>query len=319
MRRFVGNGFTLVELLVVIAIIGILIALLLPAVQAAREAARRSQCANNLKQLGLAVHNFHDAHRRFAPGYLGHQRSWEFSWDMQHTGLLAFLLPYAEQETIYDRMDSQMSSFANVSLFDVDKPPYPQTTTPWWGRSEAWSMAYEKVDTFLCPSFSEEEPSDGMGAVLITYNDTILQIGYWSSPNHPKLGWTNYMGSAGAIGRTRDPGWIRYEGVFTKRSKHAFRSVQDGTSNTLMLGEVVGGKPELKYLYSWMGCGAMPAGWGLPDDSSGGWWQFDSYHPGVVQFCLIDGSVTPISRTIERSIFIYLSGIADGETTPGYP
>ena len=316
-RRY--RAFTLVELLVVIAIIGILIALLLPAVQMAREAARRSQCANNLKQIGLAAHNFHDTYRRFPPGYVGHQHSWEFDWGVQHTGLLAFLLPYVEQQSIYERMDSQKASFSNISLFDVDNPPYPRTTTAWWGRSEAWSMAHEKIDTFLCPTAASEEAKQGMGAVLITYDDSILRVGYWPGPNYPRLGWTNYMGSAGAIGKTRDSYWARYEGIYTKRSKNAFRSLQDGSSNTLALGEVLGGKPEPDYLYSWMGCGAMPTGWGLPDSKSGGWYQFDSRHSGVVQFGMADGSVTGISRTIERSILIYLSGMRDGRLTPGYP
>jgi prepilin-type N-terminal cleavage/methylation domain-containing protein len=319
MRRPAKTGFTLVELLVVIAIIGILIALLLPAVQAAREAARRSQCSNNLKQMGLAVHNFHDAYRRFPPGYVGHQNSWQFSWGMQHTSLLAFLLPYVEQQAIYDRTDSERASFGNISLFDVDKPPYPNTTTAWWGRQQSWNMAHEDIVTFRCPSYLEQEPQGGMGAILITYNDTVLQIGYWASPNYPRIATTNYLASAGGIGKTRNASWSRYEGVFTKRSKNAFRSVQDGTSNTLMMGEVVGGKPDLRYLYSWMGCGAMPSGWGLPSGDTSGWWQFDSYHPGVVQFCMMDGSVTPISTTIERSIFIYLSGMRDGRTTPNYP
>ncbi|HTN74437.1 MAG TPA: DUF1559 domain-containing protein, partial [Pirellulaceae bacterium] len=95
-------GFTLVELLVVIAIIGILVALLLPAVQAAREAARRMQCMNNLKQLGLAAHNFHSAHGKLPPGFLGPVPAQDNIGGDQCIGVLAFLLPYLEQQAVYD-------------------------------------------------------------------------------------------------------------------------------------------------------------------------------------------------------------------------
>jgi len=104
------KGFTLVELLVVIAIIGILIALLLPAVQAAREAARRSQCTNNLKQLGLALHNHHDTYLRFPPGGARDQppfgkveTDWGSSW-------LVYILPFVEQKPLYDQWEFQNSS-----------------------------------------------------------------------------------------------------------------------------------------------------------------------------------------------------------------
>ncbi len=117
------KGFTLVELLVVIAIIGILVALLLPAVQAAREAARRMQCSNRLKQLALAAHNFHDVHNRMPPGYLGQltddrsqikydpPASWgppaEF-WENSWLGCNAYLLPYMEQNPLADRITAEM-------------------------------------------------------------------------------------------------------------------------------------------------------------------------------------------------------------------
>lgn len=92
MSRRPGRGFTLVELLVVIAIIGILVALLLPAVQAAREAARRTQCVNNLKQIGLAMHNYQDTHKRLPPGSAA---GWGHTWH-------AYALPYMEQTPLYE-------------------------------------------------------------------------------------------------------------------------------------------------------------------------------------------------------------------------
>ncbi len=104
MTRSRRGAFTLVELLVVITIIGILIALLLPAVQAAREAARRTQCSNNLKQIGLAAHNFEQANGRFPPGYLGpipqsnSTSAAQFSTQVQQMGCLSFLLPFMEAQ-----------------------------------------------------------------------------------------------------------------------------------------------------------------------------------------------------------------------------
>jgi prepilin-type N-terminal cleavage/methylation domain-containing protein len=124
-RRF---GFTLVELLVVIAIIGVLVALLLPAVQAAREAARRSQCTNNLKQIALATHNFHDTYKVFPPGLLGmrvgpnpHPGP---SLD-QGIGVLPFLMPFMELNNVRDRITVGM----NVKYTTTDpKPPAPENT-----------------------------------------------------------------------------------------------------------------------------------------------------------------------------------------------
>src|SRR5262245_24967297 len=102
------NGFTLIELLVVIAIIAVLIGLLIPAVQKVREAASRITCANNLKQLGLACHNYDSAHGRLPPGYLGpipNERYLDPNSDrIQNVGLLVYLLPYVEQDTLYRQL-----------------------------------------------------------------------------------------------------------------------------------------------------------------------------------------------------------------------
>ncbi len=104
------KGFTLVELLVVIAIIGILVSLLLPAVQAAREAARRTQCVNNLKQFGLAIHNFHDTNRKFPPGNLGDPNKVTLYGGslQQYTGMIPYILPFMELKNLQDNIEKEV-------------------------------------------------------------------------------------------------------------------------------------------------------------------------------------------------------------------
>ena len=150
MRRFHSSrtGFTLVELLVVIAIIGILIALLLPAVQAAREAARRSQCTNNLKQIGLALQNYHDTFKTFPPvsifGQAGPypQRAYHHTW-------CTAILPFMEQQPLYDSVDLRL---------------------PAWGASKQ-AIVGTVVPAFLCPSDLElgMDPSQTHGIAITNY------------------------------------------------------------------------------------------------------------------------------------------------------
>jgi prepilin-type N-terminal cleavage/methylation domain-containing protein/prepilin-type processing-associated H-X9-DG protein len=127
------RGFTLIELLVVIAIIGVLIALLLPAVQSARESARRSQCANNLKQIGLAVHNYHDARHTFPPGQLLYM-----NW--QDISALIYLLPHLEQQPLYNAFN--LEDVYPINGMGPVLPSYPPNTT----------AARIQVAAFLCPS-----------------------------------------------------------------------------------------------------------------------------------------------------------------------
>ena len=126
-----SRGFTLIELLVVIAIIGVLIALLLPAVQASREAARCTACRTNLRQMGIALHHYHDAHGCFPPAYLGNLADWSgphWSWS-------AFILPYLEQQPLYELLGINTQPFGYGAGF---APPCPLTQ--------------QSLDVFVCPS-----------------------------------------------------------------------------------------------------------------------------------------------------------------------
>lgn len=234
-RNHAKRGFTLVELLVVIAIIGILIALLLPAVQAAREAARRSSCKNNMKNLGLALHNYHDTHGVFppsctgwpcgaaaggltnnpgGPGLNGHQYS-----------IWALMLPFIEQKPLYDQI--------NFSRRPFDQTAYITTVTPPIG---AWSVAQKQIPLLQCPSFAGNKTSTA----------TDYSASGVGGQNFVNMAVSNYVAVAGstmnkAFGRGTqlqpDPDGAIYAPGQTKKAATKMRDFVDGTSNTFMLVE----------------------------------------------------------------------------------
>jgi prepilin-type N-terminal cleavage/methylation domain-containing protein/prepilin-type processing-associated H-X9-DG protein len=206
-----ARGFTLVELLVVIAIIGILIALLLPAVQAAREAARRSQCTNNLKQLALAVHNYVDTHKVFPPKKTGTTGSTCDNVNAYYGSGWMRLLPYYEQQALYDIWSSpQTYSGTSFPAFG----PCP------WGPWDAnYQPFWQQVDALLCPSDGDAPVK---GATAYARNNYVFCVG----------DSINYDGTAGhnQSNNTR--------GIFANISARiSFANITDGTSNTLMLSE----------------------------------------------------------------------------------
>lgn len=309
------SGFTLIELLVVIAVIAILIALLLPAVQQAREAARRTQCKNNLKQLALACHNFHDTHDRFPAGYFGAPHTVQLTAsdisDNQWTGLLPQLLPQLEQSNAYREINVWKG---------VDRRPDPMNPgsllpeTAFFNDNPTFAIGQAKLPVFRCPS-DPEKATKGMAAIMHTYQigTSLADVTIYSfDPPNYSLGPTNYLGVAGALGDLTIPYYAADKGIFGSRTKFRIRDVTDGTSNTLMFGEATGG-PEFNF--SWIGCGIMPEAYGLSKTSVQNWYQFESFHTGIIQFALADGSVLAISKDISSTTFHRLTAMHDGQVT----
>ncbi len=278
MRRRDGSpGFTLVELLVVIAIIGILIALLLPAVQAAREAARRMQCTNNLKQLGLAAHNYHDTYKCLPPAFMvvNEQGVINGGWAWG-----VFLMPFIEQSPLQDKL-----SVTKYTLSQVVSDPalMPMLQTP--------------LDVMKCPTSTLQplrEYLGGTGIMVSTANYMCCR------------GFFRYSGQT----HLTKPN----NGLFYGESSVRFADITDGLSNTIALGErtvlpIYVNDP--KRWPSWCGPGGLSPTGGVGSTVSSSVYDkmnhptdihlFSSEHVGGANFCFADGSVHFISDTIESN------------------
>ena len=212
-------GFTLIELLVVIAIIAILIALLLPAVQQAREAARRSQCKNNLKQLGVAMHNYHDTFNTLPPGYVDIRDSSGNCVDNNgHWAWSVFILPYVDQAALYNQLDP-----GNVLASDAANSAANRTAMG------------EKYPVFVCPS--------GLSPQRHDWDGYAFSYPHGSTSGNVRVGVTNYVVSNNIANirqhRANDPtkGTDGAIGAFYRDSKVNFSGILDGTSNTILVGE----------------------------------------------------------------------------------
>jgi prepilin-type N-terminal cleavage/methylation domain-containing protein/prepilin-type processing-associated H-X9-DG protein len=298
------SGFTLVELLVVMAIIGILVALLLPAVQMAREAARRLECTNKLRQIGLALHSWHDTYGHFPPAHLQNPRHIEHQYgqpkpylDQDYFSWLSRILPYVEQGNLHDRIQ-------------FNEWPWPNPTG---GLPDGTFVNGQKVPLFLCPSFPG--PTEPLRLEL---------------PPVATFAHTHYLGVNGTD-------QFRFDGILHVNSRVKMTEVQDGTSNTFLVGE----RPPSfdRYMGWWLaGSGWYPRfgaadvvlgteeriavdrastpsgpqshyqrGRFQPVEDGHGWekhaWHFWSAHPGGAFFLFADGHVSFVPYNVDRDTF----------------
>jgi prepilin-type N-terminal cleavage/methylation domain-containing protein len=285
-------GFTLIELLVVIAIIAVLIALLLPAVQQAREAARRSQCKNNLKQLGLAMHNYHDTFGVFPPGWIAATRGVgpDVNGGLNGFGWGAMILPMMEQGPVYNQLRFELS---------MSDPA---------GTPSNRSLLATPMPTFRCPS----DPAPVTWQMKNTAGTTVIA----------DVASTNYLALFG-LRAIEDcyllpPGQTcRAEGIFYHNSRVRMADITDGSSQTLMMGERV----HDRFPSTWSGViisGAHPIEriLGHADHTPNTAFHkedFGSRHIGGTHFLMGDSSVKFFSENIDLKTYMGLGTIQGGE------
>lgn len=306
MREFAARrqrGFTLIELLVVIAIIAVLIALLLPAVQQAREAARRTECKNKLKQIGLALHNYHDTYNQFPQGSFsnGPRLSWHVS-----------ILPYIDQGPLYNQIDFNQLNYNHASYTTLFNPT----------RIPAW----------LCPS-AHSRNINGYTA------DTTVQTTHYYGIMGPKTapgGLYTYLcsGVSNTANECQVPpaaahGGFARNGILGRNTKTKFADITDGTSNTFLVGEISNnrasnGAEMIHYRMWWRGFdGTASAGcknvvYAINSRPYNGSNDFNdvpmgSNHVGGCHFLMGDGTVRFISENIDLVTYFAAASMDMGE------
>ncbi len=285
------RAFTLVELLVVIAIIGVLVGLLLPAVQAAREAARRMQCSNNFKQLGLAVHNYESANGRLPSGWVSRTASGDPGW-----GWTAALLPYMEASTAYGQIDFRLpiAHAQHTPLLTVSFPTLLCPSDPWEKNFQIAEAGDEHDHEH--EGAPENIDTEGHSLFLISKSNYIGMFGTFELEDAPYAG----------------------DGTFFGNSRVKFRDIRDGLSNTIIVGER-DGRLGGSVWHGFISEAAEPAARVVgvadhaPNDPGGHFEDFRSYHPGGVNFLRADGSVRMYSQTMDEVVYKGMSTIAGGE------
>lgn len=303
-RRGEAYGFTLVELLVVIAIIGILISLLLPAVQAAREAARRGQCANHLKQISLAMHNYHDVQKTLPVG------AYSCCWGTW----LVSVMPYMELTTLYEK-------YSYKNMYDTPAGGYRYADTP------NKPVTTQRISTYTCPSDQWNTHFGG-----ITHHNYVVNMGNTGRNQNRDYNGVIFAGTPFSGGNPS--------------LSHAFSTITDGLSNTLMLSETIQGQgpdtdPRDLRGFAWWGSGCHFETYLTPNSSqpdvtaSATYCNADanpglpcvgatssmpetlaarSRHPGGVQAAMCDGSVRFFTSTIQWATWNHLGSTQGGET-----
>ncbi len=298
------RGFTLIELLVVIAIIAILIALLLPAVQQAREAARRSACKSNLKQLGVAVHNFHDTYshlpRCWHDGSYGTgSRGW--SW-------IAQILPQLEQGSLYDAIRPNQGANALQMNANVNGQPVRQIIL------SAISCPSDISNGQLAPSVANSFNN----SAVTSYKGVSGSNWAWgglniSNPGGSNHGLDNGNGLFDRFGRHTDP-----NNTSANNDEHKFRDVTDGLSNTLMIGESTNSISNHTGFWGHFNHTTGTCAQPINNDNGnrGDWGQnysFHSLHTGGAQFTLADGAVKFLSENIDLAVYRGMATRGGGE------
>ncbi|MBN2295949.1 MAG: DUF1559 domain-containing protein [Pirellulales bacterium] len=330
------RGFTLVELLVVIAIIGILIALLLPAVQAAREAARRIQCTNNLKQLGLAMHNHESAMGTFPSGGWGYRWTGDpdFSGKMQPGGWTYSILPYMEQNDIHqlgkDDQPRVITSLQREGSQTRDQTPIPAFNCPSRRSNRVYprpaKRSYANGSTSLDKSAALDYAANAGGET------PAYDVNYRRGYDYNKLQYE--ILEAEGKGPDKLPERFEENGIVYCYSQIRISDITDGTNCTYMIGEkylqpdfYATGKDGADDQGMYEACGIDTLRWGYVDEIQGigypamqdtpgykSWHIFGSAHTGGANYVLCDGSVRSISYEIDGFVNRRLANRHDGET-----
>jgi len=355
---FRWRGFTLIELLVVIAIIAVLIALLLPAVQQAREAARRSQCKNNLKQLGLAMHNYEETSKQFP---MAGSHNWHSNWGSYggSDGLLrgsvfVSMLPYLDQTPLYKEIDftTPTTGFAYHGPPASRRSPQPSPGVAGGRDGNGYSLInYQLIPGLLCPTY-DQSPTSWSNTKITTYMPSDGAQYHWGNnqcynvgePGSSSNGHEQYFrnGMNGAWwGQSNDPNAI--SGVFSAGGWAAkLGQISDGTTNTIAFGEV---RPQCSSWYN--------AGWGsmlgvvastMPPinfdscstsyivspsnpacGAGSGYYDnhntamgFKSKHAGGSHFVMCDGAVRFVAENIGYDLYQRLGDRRDGRSIANY-